>query len=92
MEQVDHNSSMEQQTNSKFYEERREFLKKSMYVAYATPVIMTMLVDKANATQSWCPDKGHEGRGHEGGGHENWGHEGGGHEGGGHDGGGHRGR
>ena len=28
---------------------RREFLRKSMYVAYATPLIMSVLVEKASA-------------------------------------------
>ncbi len=29
--------------------ERRQFLKKSIYAAYTTPVIMSLLVEKANA-------------------------------------------
>ncbi len=33
-------------------EKRREFLRKSAYAAYATPVIMSMLVSKASATNS----------------------------------------
>lgn len=32
---------------------RRDFLKKSLYVAYGTPVIMSLLADKANAAVSW---------------------------------------
>jgi hypothetical protein len=39
-------------------EARRDFLKKSVYVAYATPVIMSMLVNKANAAKSWNSGKG----------------------------------
>ena len=39
-------------------EERRRFLKKSVFVAYATPVIMSLLVDNANAAKSWNPGKG----------------------------------
>lgn len=34
-------------------EGRRDFLRKSAYAAYATPVIMAMLVDKASAAKSW---------------------------------------
>ncbi|WP_291315482.1 hypothetical protein [Desulfuromonas sp.] len=33
-------------------EGRREFLRKSAYAAYATPIIMAILVDKANAAKS----------------------------------------
>ena len=40
------------------FNERREFLRKSIYAAYATPVIMSLLVDKANAAQSWNPGSG----------------------------------
>jgi hypothetical protein len=36
-------------------EQRREFLKTSMYAAYATPVIMSLLVEKANAGTSSNP-------------------------------------
>jgi hypothetical protein len=32
---------------------RRDFLKTSAYAAYATPVIVSMLVQKANAAKSW---------------------------------------
>ncbi len=39
-------------------QERRDFLKKSIYAAYTTPFIVSMLVDKANAAQSWNPGKG----------------------------------
>lgn len=34
-------------------EERRNFLRKSLYVAYATPVVMSLLAEKANAASSW---------------------------------------
>jgi hypothetical protein len=36
-------------------EERRDFLRKSAYAAYATPVITALLVDKASAAASGCP-------------------------------------
>lgn len=58
MEENDKELSADQQPKKDFYEQRRDFLKKSMYVAYATPLIMSMLVDKANAAQSWNPGKG----------------------------------
>jgi len=34
-------------------EARRDFLRKSAYAAYATPVIVSMLVEKASAGKSW---------------------------------------
>jgi hypothetical protein len=37
---------------------RRDFLRKSVYAACATPVIMSLLVEKADAAQSWNPGKG----------------------------------
>ncbi len=37
---------------------RREFLRKSVYAAYATPVITALLVNKASAVQSWDPSNG----------------------------------
>jgi hypothetical protein len=37
--------------------QRREFLRKSLYTAYATPVIMSMLVEKASAGASGVVDK-----------------------------------
>ena len=46
------------ENKDKKMQERRDFLKKSAYVAYATPFIMSMLVEKANATQSWNPGQG----------------------------------
>lgn len=42
-------------------ERRREFLRKSVYAAYATPVIMAILVEKASAKTSpqvYCPRHG----------------------------------
>lgn len=39
-------------------EARRDFLRKSVYAAYATPVIVTMLVNKANAAKSWNSGQG----------------------------------
>ena len=40
-------------------EARRNFLRKSLYVAYATPVIMSLLAEKANAAKSWGNQTGH---------------------------------
>ena len=37
---------------------RRDFLRKSVYAACATPVIMTLLVERADAAQSWNPGRG----------------------------------
>ena len=37
---------------------RRDFLRKSVYAACATPVIMSLLVEKADAAQSWNPGRG----------------------------------
>ena len=37
---------------------RRDFLRKSVYAACATPVIMSLLVEKADAAQSWNPGMG----------------------------------
>lgn len=37
---------------------RRDFLRKSVYAACATPVIMSLLVEKADAAQSWNPGLG----------------------------------
>lgn len=34
-------------------ESRREFLRTSAYAVYATPIILSMLVEKANAAKSW---------------------------------------
>jgi len=39
-------------------EGRREFLRKSAYAAYATPVITSMLVEKASAAKSWNSGNG----------------------------------
>jgi hypothetical protein len=37
---------------------RRDFLRKSTYAACATPLIMSMLVEKANAAKSWNSGRG----------------------------------
>ena len=37
---------------------RRDFLRKSVSAACATPVIMSLLVEKADAAQSWNPGMG----------------------------------
>jgi len=39
-------------------ESRREFLRKSAFAACATPVILSMLVEKASAAKSWNSGKG----------------------------------
>ena len=39
-------------------EARRDFLRKSVYAACATPIIMSLLVEKADAAQSWNPGRG----------------------------------
>ena len=39
-------------------EARRDFLRKSVYAACATPVIMSLLVERADAAQSWNPGLG----------------------------------
>jgi hypothetical protein len=41
--------SLLQDNNQSIDETRREFLRKSIYAAYATPVIVTLLVSKASA-------------------------------------------
>ncbi len=37
---------------------RRDFLRMSVYAACATPVIMSLLVEKADAAHSWNPGLG----------------------------------
>jgi hypothetical protein len=39
-------------------ESRREFLRTSAYAVYATPIILSMLVEKASAAKSWNSGKG----------------------------------
>ena len=39
---------------------RRDFLRKSVYAACATPLIMTLLVERADAAQSWNPGRGRQ--------------------------------
>lgn len=46
------------QVLSEAAEARREFLRKSVYAACATPVIVSLLVEKADAAQSWNPGLG----------------------------------
>jgi len=43
----------EEQKQERTSEGRREFLRKSVYAAYATPVVTAMLVEKASASNSW---------------------------------------
>lgn len=38
--------------------DRRDFLRKSAYAAYATPIVLSMLVEKASAAKSWNSGKG----------------------------------
>jgi len=50
-------------------QDRREFLRKSAFAACATPIIVSMLVEKASAAKSWNSGKGEinlVGSGHEG--------------------------
>lgn len=49
---------MSREAEKKCSEERREFLGKSAYAAYATPAITAMLVDKASAAKSTNPGRG----------------------------------
>lgn len=37
---------------------RRDFLRNSAYAAYATPIVISMLVNKANAAKSWNSGRG----------------------------------
>lgn len=37
---------------------RRDFLRTSAYAAYATPVVLSMLVNKASAAKSWNSGQG----------------------------------
>ena len=39
-------------------QDRREFLRKSAFAACATPIIVSMLVEKASAAKSWNSGKG----------------------------------
>ena len=58
MSETEKNISTE--TPSAIDTSRREFLRKSAYAAYATPVIMSLLVEKASAAQSWNKGKGNQ--------------------------------
>jgi hypothetical protein len=44
---------MEEQETKPAGQSRRDFLRTSAYAAYASPVIVSMLVQKANAAKSW---------------------------------------
>ena len=48
----------DRQTMSDAAMARRDFLRKSVYAACATPVIMSLLVERADARQSWNPGQG----------------------------------
>lgn len=50
-------SSQSKQAKDTFNAQRREFLRTSMYAAYATPVIMSVLVEKASAGNSGVVEK-----------------------------------
>ncbi|MCL7488971.1 MAG: hypothetical protein M8357_12455 [Desulfobulbaceae bacterium] len=50
-------SSQPKQEKDTFNAQRREFLRTSMYAAYATPVIMSVLVEKASAGSSGVVEK-----------------------------------
>ena len=49
-------SDDEKKLNGKM--DRRDFLRTSAFAAYATPVVLSMLVEKANAAKSWNPGQG----------------------------------
>lgn len=44
---------MEEEKTTPAGQTRRDFLRTSAYAAYASPVIVSMLVQKANAAKSW---------------------------------------
>jgi hypothetical protein len=48
----------EKEKKTKTSMDRREFIKKSAYTAYATPIVLSMLVEKASAAKSWNSGKG----------------------------------
>jgi hypothetical protein len=50
--------SEEKKHNQPIDDSRREFLRKSVYAAYATPVITALLVSKASALVSTGANKG----------------------------------
>ena len=50
---------MSERKNNKCSDEsRREFLRNSAYAACATPIVLSMLVEKASAAKSWNSGKG----------------------------------
>jgi len=55
------NHKKTQEHRSEFDRSRRDFLRKSVYAAYATPVITALLVEQASAKKSkddaFCADK-----------------------------------
>jgi hypothetical protein len=46
-------SMREREKNQCSDESRREFLRNSVYAACATPIVLSMLVEKASAAKSW---------------------------------------
>ena len=48
----------EKEKNTKGMMDRRDFLRTSAYAAYATPIVLSMLVEKANAAKSWNSGRG----------------------------------
>jgi hypothetical protein len=51
----DYNTKKNPQSAVAVDEERRSFLRKSIYAAYATPLITALLVEEASAGWSGCP-------------------------------------
>ncbi len=51
-------SSEEKVDEKQQVERRRDFLRKSAFALYTTPLISSMLVEKANAAKSWNSGKG----------------------------------
>jgi hypothetical protein len=49
---------MEEEKAKPAGQSRRDFLRTSVYAAYASPVIVSMLVQKANAAKSWNSGRG----------------------------------
>jgi hypothetical protein len=51
----DNNKNKDPQSAADVDEERRSFLRTSIYAAYATPLITALLVEEASAKQSCTP-------------------------------------
>jgi hypothetical protein len=51
----DYNTNITLQSAADVDEERRSFLRTSIYAAYATPLITVLLVEEASAGWSGCP-------------------------------------